>query len=259
MTKSEPLAGSGAPRAAFWKLLLTEAKLTWRTPVVLIYGLGFPILLLVIFASIPSFLKPAAALGGLTYLSVYIPILTVFVVAILALIGLSSALASYREQGVLRRLSMTPAPPSWVLGAQLVINLTIAIVALLLLIGISVLAFGAQGPKQVPGFILSLVLTVAALFAMGLWVAAIARSARAAGAIGTLLFYPMMFFAGLWFPQELMPAILRRISTYTPLGAAVLGLQSASQGSFPPARALLALAGYAAVFGYAALRFFKWE
>ena len=64
-------------------------------------------------------------------MSLYVPILNVFVVAIMALVGVAVALANYRELGVLRRMSTTPAPPSWVLGAQLVINLGIALVALL--------------------------------------------------------------------------------------------------------------------------------
>ena len=249
----------GAPGRAFWKLLLTEAKLSWRQPLGLIYGLGFPVLLLVIFASIPAFRKPSPALGGLTYLSIYVPILIVFVVAILALIGLTAPLASYREQGVLRRLSTTPVPPSWLLGAQLIINLVVAAMALILIFVIGAAAFGVHAPRQVPGFILSLVLTAVALFAMGLWVAAVARSAQAAGAIGSALFYPMMFFAGLWFPQEVMPVILRDIGRFTPLGAAVQALQASMQGSFPAGRALAVLVVYAAIFGVAAVRLFRWE
>ncbi len=46
--------------------------------------------------------------------------------AILGLISLPAALVSYRDQGILRRLSTTPVPPSWVLAGQLVINSCIA-------------------------------------------------------------------------------------------------------------------------------------
>ena len=253
-----PSAGA-PPRQAFRKLLIAEARLAWRVPVGLIYGLAVPVLLLVIFAAIPAFRKPSAALGGLTYLTIYIPILLVFIVAIVALVGLSPPLAGYREQGVLRRLSTTPAPPSWVLGAQLLINLAVAIVGLALLLGISIAMLNVHVPSQLPGFILSLALTALALFAIGLWVAAIARSAQIAGVIGSLLFYAMMFFAGLWLPQERMPAVLHDISNYTPLGAAVQALQSSMQGSSPGGRPLLVLVAFAAVFGYAALRCFRWE
>jgi ABC-2 type transport system permease protein len=240
-------------------MLATEARLALRTPIGVIWGLAFPIVLLIIFSSIPAFKKPNADLGGLTYLSVYVPILMVFSLAMLAMVSLTTPLAAYREQGVLRRLSVTPARPVWVLAAQLLIHLAVAAVALVLLLAIAKIGFALQGPEQIPGFILSLVLVALALFALGLWVAAIAPSAQAASAIGGALFFPMMFFAGLWIPRNIMPAVLRSISDYTPLGAGVQAMQSSFTGSFPPARSLLVLVAYIAVVGVAAVRQFKWE
>lgn len=258
MTVPRSTSAEHPPWSAFGRLLLTEAKLTWRTPVGPILGLGLPVLLVVIFANIPAFTKANPDLGGLTVLSLYAPILSAFALAYLGLVGLSMPLATYREQGVLRRMSTTPAPPSWVLGAQLLVNLAVATVAFLV-INVGMMAFGVEAPREVAGYALSIVLTAAALFAMGLWIAAVARSAAVANAIGSILFYPMMFFAGLWFPRELMPGILRHISDWTPLGAAVQALQSASEGSFPAAQPLLVMVGYALVFGIAAVKQFRWE
>jgi ABC-2 type transport system permease protein len=68
-----------------------------------------------------------------------------------------------------------------------------------------------------------------------------------------------MFFAGVWFPQVSMPATLRHVSQCTPVGAAVEALQSSVQGQFPPAAPLLVMIGYALVFGFLAVRTFKWE
>jgi ABC-type branched-subunit amino acid transport system ATPase component len=77
--------------------------------------------------------------------------------------------------------------------------------------------------------------------------------------IGALLFYAMMFFAGLWLPIPNMPATLQHISHATPLGAAVPALTVAAGGSWPAALQLLTMAGWAVVFGLAAARFFRWE
>jgi ABC-2 type transport system permease protein len=103
------------------------------------------------------------------------------------------------------------------------------------------------------------VLTIAAMFAIGLWVSAIARTAGWAGAIGQLLFYPLLFFAGLWLPRERMASVLRDISDWTPMGAAVRSLHSSMLGTFPSAQSLLVLAAWAVVFGVLAVRFFRWE
>ena len=73
------------------------------------------------------------------------------------------------------------------------------------------------------------------------------------------MFYPLLFFAGMWFPRELLPAILQDISNFTPLGASVEAMQDSMQGHFPPAASLLVLAGYALVFAFIARRFFRWD
>ncbi len=97
------------------------------------------------------------------------------------------------------------------------------------------------------------------MLTLGLLVASLARTGRVAGAVGTMLFLPLMFFAGLWMPQATMPAALRRVGDDTPLGAAVSALQHSMAGQWPPASGLAVLAGYTLVFGLLAWRFFRWE
>lgn len=216
-------------------------------------------LLLVIFGSIPAFSKPHSSLGGLTYFDVYLPVLVALVFAGLGLFSLPIPLASYRELGILRRLSTTPLPPSWVLAVQLIINLCLAVAAVVILVVTGVAAFGLRAPQNPAGFLIASVLSATALFAIGLWIAAIARTGRAGAAIGAGFFYPLMFFAGLWAPQQIMPPVLRDISDYTPLGASVQAIQDSVQGTFPPAAALLTMAAYTIMFGYLAVRTFRWE
>ncbi len=86
-----------------------------------------------------------------------------------------------------------------------------------------------------------------------------ARSARAAAAIGNVLFFPLTFSGGLWLPQPAMPEVLQRISGYTPTGAAVQAMTSTVQGMFPSLQPLLVMCGYAAVFAVVAVRTFRWE
>jgi ABC-2 type transport system permease protein len=250
----------GTPRgAAFGQIVLNEARLTWRRPVALIAGLGIPVLLLVIFGELPSFHQATAALGGYTAFDLYVPVLIAFSLAMLALLGLPMPIASYRELGVLRRLSTTPVPPSWLLAAQGVVQLCIALASLVIIFVTSVAAFGAPAPKSPAGLILSLAVSVAGLFPIGLAITAIARTANGASVIGRLAFFPLMFFAGLWLPRALMPNLLADISNYTPLGAAVQAIQASILQGFPPAAPLLVLAGYALVFAFLAKRFFRWE
>ena len=248
-----------APRAAFGQIVRNEARLAWRRPVGLIGGIGIPMLLLVVFGEIPAFQQPLAAFGGATTFDVYEPILVVFSLAMMGLMGLPIPLVTYRELGVLRRLSTTPVPPSWLLAAQGAIQLGTAVIMSVAIIVISITAFGVPAPKSPGGLMLSFLLAVAGLFAIGLVIASVARTATAVNVIGRVTFFPLMFFAGLWLPRALMPSVLYDISNFTPLGAAVQAIQASMQTGFPPVAPLLVLTAYALVFGFLARRFFRWE
>ena len=248
-----------APRSAFSKLMQSETKMAWRLPIGLILGVAVPILLVVIFGSVPGMNRPEAKLGGLTYFSAYFPIVIALSAGILALMSLPIHLADYRDKGILRRLSTTPLPPSWMLAAQLAINLALTAVALAMIVVVATSAYSLAAPRQPGGFVLALLLTIAAMFAIGLWLSSFARSAGVATAIGQLILYPMLFFAGLWIPREQMTPILRDIGDWTPLGAAVQAMQTSMQGSFPTAQSLLVMVAYTMVFGFLAVRYFRWE
>jgi len=107
--------------------------------------------------------------------------------------------------------------------------------------------------------VLAIALSIAAMFAIGLAIAAGARTAGAARGIMMATFYPLMFFSGLYIPMQLLPGALQDISHVTPLGAAVEAIQDSMLQGFPPVAPLLVLAVYAVVFGLVAKRFFRWE
>jgi hypothetical protein len=88
-------------------------------------------------------------------------------------------------------------------------------------------------------------------------IGAIAPTARSAGAAGTVLFFPLMYFAGLWTPQ--MSATARHIGQFTPLGAAREALADSMAGTWPHPAALAVLALCTLVCAAAAARFFRWE
>src|SRR5262249_6970312 len=148
-------------------------------------------------------------LDGLTLAATYVPIVIAFSIAMLALNVMPVVLATYRERGVLRRMSTTPVPPSRLLAAQLTINAAIAAATTVLVLIIGRIAFDVGLPRQVGGFLLALVLAAAGLFAIGLTIAALAPTGKVANAAGALTFFPMMFFAGLWVPRAIMPDALR--------------------------------------------------
>jgi ABC-2 type transport system permease protein len=176
---------------------------------------------------------------------------------------LPQTLATYRQQGVLRRMSTTPVPPSWLLAAQMTINVMLAAMSITILVGLGALAFGLGLPATVGGWLLtllSLVLTVAATLGLGLCVAAVASSPQVVGALQALCFYPLAFFSGLYVPlQEIHSTALTNIAKVVPTGAGFNAIHASFLGHSPGAEPLLVLAGWAALTSVAAARLFRWE
>jgi ABC-2 type transport system permease protein len=239
------------------RLAAVEWRLLRREPLVLLFGVAFPVILLVVFGLATD--GPDRDLDGLRLVEAYVPVLAAFNLGILGISALPATLAAYRERGVLRRLATTPVPPWRMLAAQLAVNAALAVGAVAGVLVIARVAFDVALPGDAIGFALAYVLSTAALFAIGLVIAAVAPTARTANVIGTLAFFPLMFFAGLWVPREAMGETLRSLSDVTPLGAGVGALQDAMAGTFPDAGHLLVLVAYAAVAVVAATRLFRWE
>lgn len=246
------------PPAAFLKLVACEARLAWRNPRGLVVGIAFPLVMLAVFGELPHAQLHRAALGGLTRFDVEVPVLATLGVAALALVSLPGPLATYRQEGILRRLATTPVPRSWVLAAPVVVNLCLAIAGFIIIFFVGHLAFGLIVPRSPWALALTLVLCIGALFAIGLAIAAVAH-VSGLQVLSAAVFLPLVFFAGLWIPRQQMSSVLQHISDYTPLGSAVQATQDAINGTFPPARPLLVMVAYTLIFALAAWRLFRWE
>jgi ABC-2 type transport system permease protein len=244
---------------AFARLTGSELRLYLREPMVVFFSVLFPSVLVVILGSIPDFRVASADTGGYRVIDLYVQIAVALVLAILGLQFTPAVLATYREKGILRRLATTPVGPAKMLSAQLVVSLLSATVSAGLVLAIGKIAFDVALPRQFGYFLIAFLLSAAGVFAIGLFVAAVAPSGKAANAIGTLLFFPSMFFAGLWTPREVLPGIIQRIGDFTPLGAGERALHDAATGAWPHTLSLVVLAGYLVVFGGAAARLFRWE
>jgi ABC-2 type transport system permease protein len=174
-------------------------------------------------------------------------------------ISLPSTLVRDREIGWLRRISTTPVHPSRLLGAQLIVDLVLAAVAVVIILVGGTAIFGAQLHVSIPFFILSLALAVAVIFSLGLVVVALVRTLIQAQIVGGVLFFVLLFLSGLWVQPVDVSGPLQDVLWYSPSGAAVRALLYSVFNSRPPVLTLVSLAGYALVFGFLAVRYFRWE
>ncbi|MCT9081968.1 ABC transporter permease [Streptomyces fulvoviolaceus] len=240
-------------------VLKTEVRLFRREPGALFWILLFPTLLLVILGSIPSFRGHEADLGGLRTIDVYVPVAVLLGLIVGGLQAMPQTLTGYRERGILRRMSTTPVRPSALLSAQMLVYGGAALASALLALVVGRLAFDVRLPEQLFGYLLALVLAVLVALALGAVISALSRTTKIAGAIGSAVFFPAMFCAGLWAPVQTMPDVLARIVGYTPFGAAAEALNRAAAGDWPGWTHLGVLVSWTVLLTAAASRWFRWE
>jgi len=233
-----------------------ETRLFLREWTGVFFVFALPLGLLAIFSIVNS--------GGLSDAEQHIPASFLPTMAIgigLAMLGMATlpmALATYREKGVLRRLSTTPVPPVKVLIAQLLLHLAAAAAVIVLIVGMGALAFDAALPDAPLRFVVAALLSCLGLFSIGLVIAALLPTSKGAGIVGNILFFPSMFFAGVWTPGDVMPESIRWLRDVTPMGAGMSALQDAWAGGWPDPVHTVSLLAVTAVCLAVAARYFRW-
>ncbi|MEU9397126.1 ABC transporter permease [Streptomyces sp. NPDC048324] len=240
-------------------VLRTEVRLFRREPGAIFWILLFPTLLLVILGSIPGFREHQSDLGGLRTIDVYVPVAVLLGLIVGGLQSMPQTLTGYRERGILRRMATTPVRPSALLSAQMAVYGGAALASALLALVTGRLAFGVRLPEQPVGYLLALLLAVLVALALGSVVSALSRTTKIAGAIGSAVFFPSMFCAGVWLPVQSMPHLMARIVDCTPFGAAAQALNQAAAGHWPGWGHLGVLAAWILLLTGAAVRWFRWE
>ena len=243
----------------FSRLAYVETKLFLREKAAAIGVFGLPVALVIGFGLIPGFGDPQKSLSGQIGTQYIASVGVAIVLAILGLNGVPIVIGQYRERGILRRLGVTPVRPLTLLGADLMVWAAAAILSVAVVVGVARVAFHVPAPVAAGWFVLSVLLGIAALFALGLLVAAAAPTARSAAGLGWLLFFPNMFLAGVYFPTDEMSPVMRQIGNFTPLGAALHAVRDSWMGLDPRPQYLGIMAAYAVIAGALAARFFRWE
>ncbi len=243
-------------------LLRSEARLFLRDGGSLFFALAFPAVVLVgVGLAIPGMDEPlpAGPGAGLPTIALMLPPVLAAAMATPALSTVPSTIAGYREQGVLTRLSTTPMRPVGLLLAQLVVGVVAFLAATVLALVVGALVFGVPVPRSVPLVVAAVLLGAVAMFALGMIIAARATKASTAQGIGMLVYFPMLFFAGMWTPGPVMPDAVAAVATWTPLGAISQAISAGWLGDETPWLQLLVTAGYAAVGIVVAARLFRWS
>ncbi|WP_156759483.1 ABC transporter permease [Microbacterium karelineae] len=249
-----------APGLRAWgQLTAAEMRSVVRDTAGLIVPIGMPSLFLVA-QGISSSDEVLPDAGGRAVLEmVVLPLMLVMVIALVGVVNMPSFLATYRREGLLKRLSATPARPVMVLGAQVITSFAQTALGVGIALAIAFLVFGIRGPVDVLAAIGVLLLVCAAMYGLGMIVAAIAPSANASVAIGLVAFFLLGALGGMFGGAEALPDPVQTLGEWTPFGAGVMALQLTWLGVAPPAHTIVALTAAAVIGAVCGVRLFRWR
>jgi ABC-2 type transport system permease protein len=242
------------------QLTWTAFKLYLREPIATGFTLVFPPMLVLLFGTMYGN-DPVPVLGGRGTMDISMPAYTGLILGTIGLLNVPITTATYREQGILRRLRATPLRPLTYLTSDVLNNLVMTGLGMAVLVAVGKVLYDVRFEGQLIGMLAAVVLSALAMFAFGYLIASLAPGARLAQVIGMVIFYPMMFLSGAAMPIEIMPESIQRISTYLPLTYVVRLLKAAWFGE-PLRDHLLEVAILGAILlvsGGLAARLFRWD
>lgn len=247
------------------RLVSTEFRIFARDLGTIFFVLAFPTVLLVgMGLAIPGIREPIteapAPYVGLEAIHLMAPLMICVAIATTGLSSMPTYLAMYRERGVLRRLSTTPMAPQGILLAQLAVNLFWLAVGATLAVVAGILVLDVPLPRDWLLVGLTAPLAVTSIFGIGLIIGGVVRKASTATGLGMLIYFPMLFFAGLWTPGPAMPETLQTVAAWTPLGASGQAMTTAwfADGAFPTLQ-FVSMALWSVVTFAVAVRVFRWR
>lgn len=241
------------------RLTWLEIKIFLREPLGAIGTLLFPVLIFLLFARlgrggggdsrVPGFVGPD------------LPIFVSIMIALGAVLSLTTVVAIYREGGILKRLRATPMRPHTILTAHVVVKMVFALATLIALIAAGRRVLPAQADAPLVSFGAAVLFSTLCILSIGFVLASVVPVARFAQPIGALVFYPMLGLCGLFFPIESLPPALRMVARALPLTHAVSLMKGVWRGDGWLAHGtdVLALLVTMAICVALSARWFRWQ
>jgi ABC-2 type transport system permease protein len=239
--------------SAVGRLVRAELRLMMRDPLVLTFVLAFPISTMLIiggaFGTQPDwqfdYVNPAH-----WYVASYLTV----VIAAMGLVMLPVHLASYRERGVLRRFAAAGFPRWSFPISQLIVGLATTTVSCALLLAVAAPVYGIPPLHAWWRVAAALALGSIAFVGIGVLLGSILPSARAAQAVGLLIFFPSFLLGAGGPPPAVMGSVVHEVAGPLPLTVLTNAVREPWLGLGSATGSLVAVAALAVAATFIAAR-----
>jgi ABC-2 type transport system permease protein len=200
--------------------------------------------------------------SDLSYRDFLIPGVLALALLTSGVIGIATTVVEYRQEGILRRVQVTPLPVSQFMGGRVITQVGISLMQALVLLGVGRLAFGVSIVGSYLVLIGLLIVGTLCFVTIGFFIASFTKNVEATAAVANVVTVPMMFLGGVFFPIDNAPTWIQPVVRVIPVAYLANGLRDVmirgyGFGAVWPDFAFLA--GMAAVFGLLSIRVFRWQ
>lgn len=251
---NETRSGGPSTLSLLWGQIRYQNKIFWRTPIAAFFTLAFPLMLLLLFAT----------LFGSDTAQYFAPGLAVFAAVSASYTNLAIGTSIARDNGILKRVRGTPLPPWVYIAGRVGSAVYLGFIAVVLMMGVGVVFYGIEViPRTLPAALVTFLLGTACFAALGMLVAALSPNGDATPAItnGTLL--PIAFISDIFIQLQDAPEWMSTLGGIFPLKPFTVAFRDAfdpnltgAQFHWPELGLLLLWGAAAAVI---AVRRFEWE
>ncbi len=212
----------------FITLFKTELKLTIRHLDLIVFGIAFPIGVMLLLGTVfgdkvqsgTEFTMVQLCFGGTVAVGI----------CATGLMGIPLTFADYRHKKILKRFKVTPISPLRLLGAQFLVQFLMALVSALGVWAVARGAFGMQFKGSVWSFIGVYLGVLLCTYSIGMIIASLAPNIKIANLICTFVYFPMLLLSGATVPFEVLPKTVQHIAEVFPVTQGIKLLKGAVVG-----------------------------
>ena len=202
-----------------------EQRSYWRNRGRGVFTFLFPIMFLVIFASLDNG-QTISSRGHIAFNDFFVPGILAYGIIATTFVNLAIGTAILRDQGILKRMQGTPLP-RWAYVVARIGSASIVMLAMTaVVLGLGAAVWGLDfRAGALPGLVLTLVLGTACFTTIGIGITQFIPNAEAGPVVVNLAVLPLTFISNIWFPIDALPQALKTIASLFPIKALASSLQ----------------------------------
>ncbi|HET6830959.1 MAG TPA: ABC transporter permease [Solirubrobacterales bacterium] len=181
-----------------------EQKVFWRSPAAVFFTVMFPVIFLLIFASL--FGDQEIEELGIETATYYVPGIITLAVVSATLVNVAMRLVEMRESGRLKRMRGTPLPTWAYIGGRIGNAFVVSLLMVVIVTLLGNVLYGVPVPTTtIPALLLTLVVGTFAFCSLGIALSIAIPSEQAAPPITNFTVLPLYFLSGVFVPETEIP------------------------------------------------------